>query len=112
MSIDWKVRVETKTEIAREVGFEALAAALAALERRRLIVVASCLGSGLVASVVFVALGVLGIMKPALLAYGIGALVLLMDAVAAAVLHVVQGRSIAALRAELTARFPGMPLGG
>lgn len=96
----------------REMGYEALCAALAGLERRRLIVVASCLGSGLAASTVFVVLGLLGVMKPALLAYGIGVLVLLMDSVAAVALHVVQARSIAALRAELAARFPGMPIAG
>lgn len=90
-------------------SYEELSARIAAMKSKRLVVVVACVGSALTFCGIFIGLGFMDILKPPVLAYGIGALVLIMDIVAAVIIFVTQGRAIERLRADIVSQFPGMP---
>lgn len=110
--IEFKVEVahETKVEGVTPVGPDALLGAIEAVERRRLIIVIALLGSGVAGAGIFAWLGIVGILQPPILAYGVAGAVLVGDLAGAVVLYVVQGKAIERLRAELRRQFPGVGL--
>ncbi len=91
-------------------SFETLSGRFSAMRRKRHVAVLGCVGSALVFCGVFVGLGIMGVLKPPILAYAVGLLILVMDLVAALIVHWTQGRALARLQAEIAARFPGMPV--